>query len=160
MTERKEESMPDHLPAGSPQGVIPASPLPAHAAEGAARRYLASRGQPPIAAQPIGRALPLLLAETAQQGRDAWRDMRLAAGLALAGLVLMYATLTVPLHQEISLVLLQLNLQGLAAIAAGVWAAILLEQGTQRLIRFRRLQRLLRHGAWPAAFHLAGTAPR
>ena len=138
----------------------PADLVPHHVAEGAARRYLASRGQPPMAAHPLGRALPLLLREAAQQGRDARRDILLAAGLAVAGLLLIGTSLATPFPQDFRLAVLRLHLEGLAGLGAAIWAALLLEQGLLRLRRNRRLRHLLRNGAWPAAFRLAAGSPR
>lgn len=130
-------------------------PLLPHAAEMPARHYLARRGGSPMAAQPLARALPLLLRELAQERREAWRDLALALAMLAAALGLGLSALG-EAPAEPLLAALQHWLHPAVAAAGAGWAALVLARAVPRLRRARQLGRLLRRGAWAMAFRAAG----
>ncbi len=129
-------------------------PLSLHEAEMPARHYLASRGEQPMLARPLRRALALLLRDLVRERRAGWRDLGLSCGMLAAALALL-GSLGLMQVPGGGLGALQLMLHGMVGLAAAAWAGLGLRQAVPRLCRARRLRRLLARGDWPAAFRAA-----
>lgn len=119
-----------------------------------ARRYLASRGGAPMVQDPLHDAVPRLHAEALSALWLARLDIILAVGLTVAGMVGAVSVVMAPLHGSMLLVLAQLHLVLAAGVALGVWAAIVLETSTPRLLAARRIILALRQGARLEALEL------
>jgi hypothetical protein len=120
-----------------------------------ARRYLASRGAPPMVEDPLGQALPRLRQEIAAAGRLARLDLVLALGLAATGVGVTVTGLFAPWHAGLALTLIYLHVLALVGVAVGVWAAIVLEKSGPRLLAAHRIARALRAGALREALETA-----
>jgi len=120
-----------------------------------ARRYLASRGTPPMVDDPIALALPRLAAEVAQARRSARMDLGLGLGLTLAGIVSGASILVMPLGNDLVFALLRLHLVPLLGLGGALWGAILFEQAGPVWMAARNVLRHLSTGALVEAFQLA-----
>ncbi len=129
-------------------------PLTLHEAELPARHYLAARGEKPMQARPLRRALPLLLRDLVRQRRAAWRDLGLSLGMLAAALALLgsLGLMRVPAD---AFGVAQQALHAALGLAAAGWAGLVLRQAVPRLLRAHRLRGLLARGDWPAAFRAA-----
>ncbi len=129
-------------------------PLTLHEAELPARHYLASRGERPMVARPLRRALPLLLRDVVRQRVAGWRDLGLALGMVAAALALL-GSLALMQATDGGFGAMQQALHLLVGLAALGWGVLGLHQAVPRLLRARRIGRLLARGEWPAAFRAA-----
>ncbi len=129
-------------------------PLALHEAELPARHYLASRGERPMVARPLRRALSLLLRDVVRERAAGWRDLGLALGMLAAALALLGSLGLMPAPGG-GFGAVQQLLHGLVGVAAAGWAVLGLRQAVPRLRRARRISRLLAQGDWPAAFRAA-----
>ncbi|WP_431284085.1 hypothetical protein ACQW02_04565 [Humitalea sp. 24SJ18S-53] len=120
-----------------------------------ARRYLASRGTPPMVDDPVALALPRLNAEARNAGRGARFDLGLGVGLALAGIAAGGSILVMPLGNDIVVALLRLHLVPLMALGGAIWGAILAEQAGPVLVAAQMVLRCLSMGALVEAFQTA-----
>jgi len=127
-------------------------------AELLARRYIASRGGAPMVEDPLRVALPRLREEVTVATRLARLDLTIAMFLIAAALTVVGTAWLAPLHGGIVTVLLYLHLMPLAGLAVAIWAAIVLEKCTLRLIAARRISRALRRGAIIEALQTALTS--
>jgi hypothetical protein len=129
-------------------------PLALHEAELPARHYLASRGERPMVARPLRRALPLLLRDVVRERVAGWRDLGLALGMLAAALALL-GSVGLMRAPGGGFGVVQQLLQGLVGLTALGWAGLALRQAVPRLWRARRIRGLLKRGEWPAAFRAA-----
>lgn len=120
-----------------------------------ARRYLASRGTPPMVEDPVGIALPRLMAEVERARRTARMDPGLGVGLTLAGLISGGSILVIPLGNDVVMVMLRLHLVPLLGLGGALWGAILFEQAGPVGMAARHVLRHLSAGALVEAFQLA-----
>ncbi|PZW41355.1 hypothetical protein C8P66_12163 [Humitalea rosea] len=120
-----------------------------------ARRYLASRGTPPMVEDPVGVALPRLRAEVAQARRTARRDLGLGLGLTLAGLISGGSILVMPFGNDVLMAMLRLHLVPLMGLGGALWGAILFERAGPVWMAARNVVRHLSTGALVEAFQLA-----
>lgn len=120
-----------------------------------ARRYLASRGTPPMVANPVALALPRLNAEARRAGRGARFDIGLGVGLTLAGIAAGGSILVMPLGNDLVVALLRLHLVPLMALGGAIWGAILAEQAGPVLVAAQAVLRCLSMGALAEAFQAA-----
>lgn len=120
-----------------------------------ARRYLASRGAPPMVADPLAMALPRLEAEVASTRRLCRMDLWLAGAMIISGMTMAITALLAPLHGSLLTVLLYLHLAPLAGLGVGLWAAVVMEKSGPRWLAARRIAAALKAGALLEALDLA-----
>ncbi|MBE9603546.1 hypothetical protein IAI18_01620 [Acetobacteraceae bacterium H6797] len=120
-----------------------------------ARRYLASRGTPPMIEDPLAEALPRLQAEVRQVRRLARLDLWLSAALLISGLTLALTAVMAPLHAGLLVTLLYLHAAPLAGLAVGIWAAVVVEKSAPQWLAARHIAAALKTGALVEALDIA-----
>ncbi len=120
-----------------------------------ARRYLSSRGTPPMVENPVALALPRLTAEVATARRSARFDIGLGVGLALAGMIAGGSILFMPLGNDIVIALLKMHLVPMLGLGGAIWGSILAEQAGPILSAAQMVLRCLSAGHLAEAFQAA-----